>query len=65
VDAYLDSDVSAVRSYGARFASVVFPGEMLLARIWKEDRRLLATVIAPARDNAAVLTGVELVPARS
>jgi hypothetical protein len=55
--------VSRVRSYGARFAGVVFPGEMLLASIWKEDGLLLATVTAPGRDDAAVLSGVELVPA--
>ena len=33
VDTFLDSDVSRLRSYGARFAGVVFPGETLLARI--------------------------------
>jgi hypothetical protein len=42
---------------------VVFPGETLRADVWKEDGRLLASVVAPARDNAAVLNDVELVPA--
>jgi acyl dehydratase len=60
VDAFLDSDVSDVRTYGVRFAGVCFPGEMLLARNWKEVSRLLATVTAPRRDDAAVLSGVEL-----
>ena len=36
VDAFLDSDVSRVHSYGARFTGVVYPGEMLRARIWQE-----------------------------
>jgi acyl dehydratase len=63
VDACLDSDVSRVRSYGARFAGVVYPGEMLLARIWEEEDRLVASVTAPSRDNESVLSGVELVPA--
>jgi acyl dehydratase len=64
VDAALDSDVSRVASYGARFAGVVYPGEMLLARIWQEgDGRFVATVSAPSRDDAAVLSGVELVSA--
>jgi acyl dehydratase len=63
VDACLDSDVSRVRSYGARFAGVVFPGEMLLARIWTEDDRLVAAVTAPSRNNEPVLSGVELVAA--
>ena len=62
VDALLDADVAAVASYGARFTGVAYPGETLKAGVWKEDGRLLATVSAPARDNAAVLTGVELIP---
>jgi acyl dehydratase len=63
VDACLDSDVSRVGSYGARFAGVVYPGEVLLARIWREGDRLVATVTAPGRDDEPVLSGVELVPA--
>jgi acyl dehydratase len=63
VDALLDADVAGVASYGARFTGVAYPGETLKAAVWKEDGRLLASVVAPARDNAAVLTGVELVPA--
>jgi acyl dehydratase len=63
VDTVLDGNAGAVGSYGARFAGVVFPGETLRADVWKEDGRLLASVVAPARDNAAVLNDVELVPA--
>jgi acyl dehydratase len=62
-DAVLDGDAGAVGSYGARFTGVAYPGETLKAAVWKEDGRLLATVTAPARENAVVLTGVELVPA--
>jgi acyl dehydratase len=62
-DALLDGDAGAVGSYGARFTGVAYPGETLKAAVWKEDGRLLATVTAPARENAVVLTGVELVPA--
>jgi len=62
VDAFLDADVAAVGSYGARFTGVAYPGETLKAAVWKEDGRLLASVIAPARENAVVLTGVELIP---
>ena len=39
------------------------PGETLQVNIWKEDGRFVAGVVAPARDNAVVLSGVELVPA--
>ena len=60
VDTALDGDAGAVRSFGARFAGVVFPGETLRAAIWRDGERLLATVVAPGRDDAAVLSGVEL-----
>ena len=60
VDTFLDGDVSGVRSYGARFAGVVFPGETVKASFWKEDGRFIAVLSAPSRDNATVLSGVEL-----
>jgi acyl dehydratase len=63
VDTLLDGDVSSVHSYGARFASVVLPGETLRANIWKEGDKLVATITAPSRNDAVVLSGVELIPA--
>ncbi|MGB3285389.1 MaoC/PaaZ C-terminal domain-containing protein [Mycolicibacter algericus] len=63
VDTALEGDAGAVRSFGARFAGVVFPGETLRAHIWKAGDRLLGNVVAPGRDNAAVLGDVELIPA--
>ncbi|OMC30962.1 3-alpha,7-alpha,12-alpha-trihydroxy-5-beta-cholest-24-enoyl-CoA hydratase [Mycobacterium sp. GA-1841] len=63
VDNLLDGDVSQVASYGARFAGVVIPGETLQANIWKEDGKFIGVLTVPSRDNAVVLSGVELVPA--
>jgi acyl dehydratase len=63
VDTCLDGDVSRVRSYGARFAGVVFPGETLKASIWKHKDGFVAVLTAPSRDDAVVLSGVELNPA--
>jgi acyl dehydratase len=60
VDAALDGDAAAVSSYGARFAGVVFPGETLRINAWKQDGKFVGTVVAPSRDNAVILTGVEL-----
>ncbi|MCV7027884.1 MaoC family dehydratase [Mycobacterium sherrisii] len=62
-DALLDGDAGSVAAYGARFSGVAFPGETLRVNVWKEDGRFLAGVIAPSRDDAVVLSGVELVPA--
>lgn len=62
-DALLDGDAAAVAAYGARFAGVAFPGETLRVNVWKENGRFLASVIAPSRGDAVVLSGVELVPA--
>jgi acyl dehydratase len=63
VDALLDGDVSQVGSYGARFSGVVFPGETLKVSVWNEGDRFVASVVAPARDDAIVLAGVQLVSA--
>ncbi|MFL0181842.1 MULTISPECIES: MaoC/PaaZ C-terminal domain-containing protein [unclassified Mycobacterium] len=63
VDTALDGDAGAVRSFGARFAGVVFPGETLRARLWKDGGRLVGNVVAPEREDAAILNDVELVSA--
>ena len=48
-----------------RFAGVVFPGETIRASVWEEDGRYVASVTAPGRDNATVLSNVELISASS
>jgi acyl dehydratase len=63
VDAFLDGDASRVGSYHARFAGVVFPGETLKVRVWRNGGIFRAVVSAPERDDAVALAGVELVPA--
>ncbi|MGV9880048.1 MaoC/PaaZ C-terminal domain-containing protein [Streptomyces sp. NPDC003006] len=56
VDTQLGGDVSRVRSYGTRFAGIVFPGETLRIRMWRTEGRVRATVTAVERDDAPVLT---------
>lgn len=63
VDAVLDGDAGRVGAYGARFAGVVFPGETIRASVWREGERFVGVVTAPDRDDAVVLSDVELVPA--
>lgn len=63
VDVVLDGDAAAVGSYGARFAGVVFPGETIRLRAWRDGRRCVGVVTAPARDDVTVLSDVEFTPA--
>ncbi|MFC5719981.1 MaoC/PaaZ C-terminal domain-containing protein [Streptomyces gamaensis] len=59
VDTALDGDVTRVRSYSARFAGVVHPGETLRVRIWRERPEpgsLQVSVTAVERGDAPVLT---------
>jgi acyl dehydratase len=61
VDAVLDGDVSRVWSYSARFAGVVFPGETLKAFIFRSGDSVVGVVTAPSRNDAVVLSDVEMV----
>ncbi|HEU4361641.1 MAG TPA: MaoC/PaaZ C-terminal domain-containing protein [Mycobacterium sp.] len=61
VDTALDGDAGAVRSFSARFAGVVFPGETLRAQLWRDGSRVVGGVVAPGRDGAVVLGDVELI----
>ncbi|TQF75108.1 3-alpha,7-alpha,12-alpha-trihydroxy-5-beta-cholest-24-enoyl-CoA hydratase [Rhodococcus spelaei] len=60
VDVALDADASKVKGYRARFAGVVYPGESLAVRIWKDSSRLLITASVPDRDNSPALADVIL-----
>jgi acyl dehydratase len=62
-DTVLDADTSRVASYGARFAGVVFPGEILKASVWKDGDRYVGVVTVPSRENITVLSGVEFASA--
>jgi acyl dehydratase len=60
----LDGDAAAVGGFGARFAGVLFPGETLRVRGWREGDRVLAdaSVAGGERDGAPVLADCVLVP---
>ena len=61
-DELLDGDAARVRGFGVRFAGVVFPGETIRVRGWREDGRIVgsATIAGGRRDGAPVLGDVEL-----
>ncbi|HEX8629394.1 MAG TPA: MaoC/PaaZ C-terminal domain-containing protein [Catenuloplanes sp.] len=60
VDALLDGDPTRVAGYGGRFAGVVFPGETLRTRIWRQDTHLLLTTSVADRDDAPALSDATL-----
>ncbi|GGS43361.1 MaoC/PaaZ C-terminal domain-containing protein [Streptomyces cinerochromogenes] len=55
VDTLLGGDVGRVRSYTARFAGVVYPGETLRIRMWASEGSVRVAVSAVERDDAPVL----------
>ncbi|MFD6676482.1 MaoC/PaaZ C-terminal domain-containing protein [Rhodococcus zopfii] len=59
-DAVLDGDAARVKAFRARFAGVVFPGETLRVRIWRDGDRLLITAVVVERDLAPALADVVL-----
>ncbi len=64
VDEVLGGDVARVTAYTTRFAGVVFPGETLRVRMWREPERVLVSVTAAGREDAPVLadTVVDISP---
>jgi acyl dehydratase len=61
-DTLLDGDATRVGGFGVRFAGVVFPGESIRVRGWREEGRVLASasVAGGDRDGAPVLGDVVL-----
>ncbi|MGX1269639.1 MaoC/PaaZ C-terminal domain-containing protein [Streptomyces phaeoluteigriseus] len=55
VDTLLDGDVTRVRAYATRFAGVVFPGETLRIRMWRDEGAVRVEVSAAERADAPVL----------
>ncbi|WP_244928396.1 MaoC family dehydratase [Nocardioides sp. W7] len=61
----LGGDASTVAGFGVKFAGVLFPGETIRVRGWREDGRIIgsATVAGGERDGAPVLGDVVLTTA--
>ena len=61
-DALLGGDARAVAGFGARFSGVVFPGETIGVRGWREDGRVIgsAAIVGGPRDGSPVLADVVL-----
>jgi acyl dehydratase len=65
VDLLLDRDAAAVAGFTARFAGVVFPGETIGVRAWREDGQVLvsAAIADGERAGSPVLADCVLTPA--
>ncbi|MGY0502873.1 MaoC/PaaZ C-terminal domain-containing protein [Nocardia sp. FBN12] len=59
-DALLDSDATRVGGFRAKFAGVLYPGETLRTKVWREGDELIAVVTVVERDDAPVLSDVAL-----
>ncbi|MFG3657058.1 MaoC/PaaZ C-terminal domain-containing protein [Streptomyces sp. NPDC047706] len=57
VDTLLGGDVTRVRSYTTRFAGVVYPGETLRIRMWRQEAGVRVAVSSVERDDAPALAG--------
>ncbi|MFI9505913.1 MaoC/PaaZ C-terminal domain-containing protein [Nocardia sp. NPDC052566] len=59
-DVALDADATRVAGFRARFAGVLYPGETIRTRIWREADELVIAATAVERDDAPVLADVAL-----
>ncbi|MDO3651134.1 MaoC/PaaZ C-terminal domain-containing protein [Nocardia mangyaensis] len=59
-DALLDGDATRVGGFRAKFAGVLYPGETLRIKVWREADDLIATVTVAEREDAPVLGDVVL-----
>ncbi|KAF0847880.1 MaoC/PaaZ C-terminal domain-containing protein [Nocardia caishijiensis] len=59
-DILLDGDTTRVAGFRAKFTGVLYPGETLRTKVWREADTLVAAVTAVDRDDAPVLGDVTL-----
>ncbi|QGK70381.1 3-alpha,7-alpha,12-alpha-trihydroxy-5-beta-cholest-24-enoyl-CoA hydratase [Allosaccharopolyspora coralli] len=60
VDELAGADVTRLRSYGVRFAGVVFPGETVRTELWREGHEWVGVSSVPAREDAPVLSDIRV-----
>lgn len=60
VDELLDGDPDRLAGFGARFAGVVYPGETLRVRVWREAEALTVVATVADRSDAPALTDAVL-----
>jgi acyl dehydratase len=63
-DTVLDSDVTRVSGFRARFAGILLPGETLRIRGWRENDAITLGVTVVERDDAPVLADAVLTVAK-
>lgn len=59
-DSLLDGDASRVGGFRAKFAGVLYPGETLRIKVWREGDELIGAVTVVEREDAPVLGDVAL-----
>ncbi|MFZ2178099.1 MAG: MaoC/PaaZ C-terminal domain-containing protein [Rhodococcus sp. (in: high G+C Gram-positive bacteria)] len=56
IDGMLDGDPCGLKSYTARFAGSLYPGETIETAVWRDGGRLRLLATCPERDGQPVLT---------
>ncbi|WP_338771217.1 MaoC/PaaZ C-terminal domain-containing protein [Nocardia vulneris] len=59
-DTVLGAAAERVTGFRARFAGVLYPGETIRTRIWRQDNELVIAATVVERDDAPVLSDVRL-----
>lgn len=54
VDTVLDGEVAAVTGFGARFSGVVYPGETIVTRMWRERHGWVVDARTVERDSSVI-----------
>lgn len=54
VDTVLEGDVAAVTRFGARFSGVVYPGETIVTRMWREQEGWIVDARTAERDASVI-----------
>jgi acyl dehydratase len=60
-DTFLDGDARQVGTFSAKFSGIVFPGETLRTRVWRDEGQLIVATTSLDRNEAPVLSDAVVV----
>ncbi len=60
VKAFMDNDPAKLKSYEVRFRNVVFPGQKIITRMWKEDKKIIISAETEDERNVIANAAAEM-----